>query len=78
MDFSSRFRNLEGGKVLIYLYSCEECNTESEVECKLSEKDEQSCPSCGAPPEKMKSLINLNTDTYGSNVSWSQWRALDS
>ena len=56
---------------MIYLFKCEECETENEVECKLSERDEQSCPSCGAAPEKMKQLINSNIRPH---VSWSQWK----
>ena len=60
---------------MIYLFRCEECEVESEIECKLAEKDEQFCPECGAAPEKMKQLINTHFDKH---VSWSQWNALGS
>jgi putative FmdB family regulatory protein len=58
---------------MIYLYECQECGVCEEIECKLAEKDKQSCPSCNAPPEKMKQLINAN---FKRHVSWSTWRNL--
>jgi len=59
---------------MVYLYQCQKCGKEQEIECKLSEKDEQSCLSCGAPPKKMKAMINLNMKTYKVNISASQWK----
>lgn len=56
---------------MVYLYLCEECGEEQEVECKMAEKDEQSCKFCSAPPEKMKQLINTKLKPH---VSWSEWR----
>jgi predicted nucleic acid-binding Zn ribbon protein len=59
---------------MIYCFQCQECEREQEIECKLAEKDNQSCSFCGAPPEKMKSIINLNTKTYKVHLSASQWK----
>lgn len=56
---------------MVYLFKCQKCGTESEIECKLSKRNKQFCPSCNAPPEKMKQLINTCFDRH---VSWSQWK----
>jgi len=56
---------------MIYLYKCEKCEQEVEIECKLDEKDTLPCPNCKAPPEKLKQLINANFPVHGS---WSTWR----
>jgi predicted nucleic acid-binding Zn ribbon protein len=55
---------------MIYLFECQECGKEQEIECKLAEKDKQSCQKCDAPPEKMKQLINTR---FEKNVTWSKW-----
>lgn len=59
---------------MIYAFKCLDCGEEQEIECLLADKDKQACLFCHAPPEKMKPLINLNTKTYGSHVSWSTWK----
>jgi predicted nucleic acid-binding Zn ribbon protein len=58
---------------MIYLFECQECKEEQEIECRLSEKDEQFCVKCDAPPEKMKQLINTH---FEKDVSWSLWNAM--
>ena len=57
---------------MIYLYKCEKCGREQEIQHKLNEKNEQKCVECGAEPEEMKRLINAHIEP---NVSWSLWRA---
>jgi len=59
---------------MIYAYLCKECGEEQEIECKLAEKDKQSCTFCNAPPEKMESIINLNMKTYRVHLSASSWK----
>jgi predicted nucleic acid-binding Zn ribbon protein len=56
---------------MIYLFKCQKCKAEQEIECKLSEKDKQSCSKCGAPPKKMKQLINTH---FEKDISWSTWK----
>ena len=56
----------------LYLFKCEECEKEVEIECKIDERENQSCPECSAPPEKMKRLINTH---FTPNFSWSTWRS---
>jgi len=58
---------------MIYLYQCEECEHEQEVEHKLNEENTEPCQQCQAPVEKMKRLINMR-DGGVPHVSWSQWK----
>jgi len=57
-----------------YGFKCQACGKEQEIECKLADKDKQSCSFCGAPPEKMKQFINIDTKIFDKHVSWSTWK----
>lgn len=58
---------------MIYLYKCEKCEHEQEVEHKLKEKNTQKCEKCSADPVFLKRQINYSP-AHGKHVSWSSWR----
>jgi putative FmdB family regulatory protein len=49
---------LHGGMMARYDYKCTECGTTFEIEHPMSAHPKVSCPSCGAPAERI-------FDTYG-------------
>lgn len=44
----------------LYDMKCNECGECSEVMCKYSELDEQSCPECGSELERVVSTTNFS------------------
>jgi putative FmdB family regulatory protein len=56
---------------MIYLYKCNQCAHEQEIEHKLNEQNLLPCQQCEAPPEEMKRLINAHIVPH---VSWSTWK----
>lgn len=54
-----------------YIYCCQKCNHEQEVQHKLNEVNKESCSQCNAAAEELKRIIAL---TAGKNVTWSKWQ----
>ena len=51
----------------LYEFQCEECGEEFEVIKSASDKEPESCPSCGKPAEKLFSVFSRGGG-YGSGV----------
>ncbi len=58
---------------MIYLYQCDKCKHEQEIEHKVNDKNVKPCEKCNADPAFLKRLINF-APAHGKHVSWSKWR----